>query len=125
MKEKCKIKKINSIDAGIGERIRVKRITIGMSQQTLGDNIGDYIERDGLSFQQIQKYERGIDRVSGSTLYAICKILETSPDKIMGWEVVEPLAASRRTLELVKMYSRCNDNSRFAIQQLTSTLAEV
>lgn len=58
----------NPIDAHIGDRIRQRRILLGLSQEKLAVMLG-------LTFQQIQKYERGINRVSGSRLWDLSQIL--------------------------------------------------
>lgn len=57
-----------AIDRGIGERIRARRLEIGMSQEKLADAIG-------VTFQQVQKYEKGVNRVAASTLFAIAQAL--------------------------------------------------
>jgi transcriptional regulator with XRE-family HTH domain len=56
------------IDLHVGARLRLRRMTIGMAQERLADALG-------VSFQQIQKYEKGANRVSASTLYDISKVL--------------------------------------------------
>ena len=66
------------VDIGIGARMRLRRKSLGISQGVLS-------ERVGVSFQQIQKYERGANRVSGSMLVAIAAELDTS----VGWLVGE------------------------------------
>jgi transcriptional regulator with XRE-family HTH domain len=58
-----------AIDGVIGERIRARRLEIGMSQEKLADAIG-------VTFQQIQKYEKGVNRVAASTLFAIAQALD-------------------------------------------------
>lgn len=71
----------NPIDVHVGQRIRLRRTLLGMSQEKLGEAIG-------LTFQQVQKYERGANRVSGSTLVAVARALDTS----VGWLVGEEAA---------------------------------
>jgi transcriptional regulator with XRE-family HTH domain len=58
----------NAIDAHLGERVRMQRMMIHMSQQTLAAGLG-------LTFQQIQKYEKGTNRIGASRLYQISEIL--------------------------------------------------
>ena len=58
----------NDIDRHVGARIRDLRLALGMSQETLGGAIG-------VSFQQVQKYEKGSNRVSASRLWRIGKVL--------------------------------------------------
>lgn len=58
----------NLIDAWVGHRIRMRRTILGLSQTDLADQIG-------VTFQQIQKYERGANRVSGSRIYDLARVL--------------------------------------------------
>ncbi len=57
------------VDSHVGHRLRERRILLGMSQTRLGDSLG-------LSFQQIQKYERGIDRISVGRLVHMAHVLD-------------------------------------------------
>ena len=61
-------KKPNPIDIHVGSRIRLRRNMLGMSQEKLGENLG-------ITFQQIQKYVKGTNRVGASRLQAIASIL--------------------------------------------------
>lgn len=61
-------KKPNPIDIHVGSRIRLRRNMLGFSQEKLGENLG-------ITFQQIQKYEKGTNRVGASRLQAISSIL--------------------------------------------------
>jgi transcriptional regulator with XRE-family HTH domain len=62
-------KPLNSIDKHVGSRVRTRRMMLGMSQATLGDALG-------ITFQQVQKYEKGTNRVSASRLQHISHILQ-------------------------------------------------
>jgi transcriptional regulator with XRE-family HTH domain len=57
------------IDVHVGSRIRLRRTLLGMSQEKLGDALG-------LTFQQVQKYERGVNRVGASRLFDISRVLD-------------------------------------------------
>ena len=59
------------VDLHVGARIRMRRKLLGVSQERLADDLG-------LTFQQVQKYERGANRVSASKLYEIARSLKTS-----------------------------------------------
>ena len=61
----------NKIDEFIGIRMRERRQALGISQTNLGKTLG-------VSFQQIQKYEMGVNRVSAARLFEICKALNVS-----------------------------------------------
>lgn len=58
----------NPVDVHVGNRIRMRRMLVGMSQEKLG-------ERLGLTFQQVQKYEKGTNRVSASRLFHVAQVL--------------------------------------------------
>ena len=62
----------NEIDAHVGSRLRLRRLLLGISQEKLGGALG-------LTFQQIQKYERGVNRVSASRLALIAAALQAHP----------------------------------------------
>jgi transcriptional regulator with XRE-family HTH domain len=66
------------VDLAIGARVRMRRKSLGLSQGALAARIG-------VTFQQVQKYERGANRVSGSMLVAVAQALDTS----VGWLVGE------------------------------------
>lgn len=67
------IKKIpNPIDQHVGSRVRMRRVLLGMSQEKLGDSLG-------LTFQQVQKYEKGTNRIGASRLQEISKTLNVPP----------------------------------------------
>jgi transcriptional regulator with XRE-family HTH domain len=107
------------VDVHVGRRLRLKRTFLGMSQETVGKQIG-------VTFQQIQKYERGINRMGASRLYDFSKALgvpisyffdgfgdyalEDSPMLV----AAEPSVAAyeheavnnRETLEVMRAYSR-------------------
>ena len=59
----------NPVDRYVGSRVRMRRIMLGMSQEKLGEALG-------LTFQQIQKYEKGTNRVGASRLQQISEILQ-------------------------------------------------
>ena len=105
------------VDAHVGGRLRERRILLGLSQTRLGESLG-------LSFQQIQKYERGIDRISVGRLVHLAHVLEVpityffdelseSGDtagllagigKASTGETAEDPMSKRETLELVRAY---------------------
>src|SRR5512147_2967524 len=57
------------IDVHVGSRIRLRRTLLGMSQEKLGEALG-------LTFQQIQKYERGVNRIGASRLFDLARVLD-------------------------------------------------
>jgi transcriptional regulator with XRE-family HTH domain len=129
----------NPIDVHVGQRTRQRRNLMGMSQSVLGDAIG-------LTFQQIQKYERGANRVSSSRLFDLGRVLDVpvayffqemsadlekkSPSNLMGVKAVaeefeaDPLA-KRETLELVRAYYKIPDPAtRRRLADLVKTIAK-
>lgn len=120
------------IDAHVGARIRLRRTLMGMSQERLGEALG-------LTFQQVQKYERGVNRVGASRLFDLSRVLDV-PISFFFDDMPEPLAGlhggsynssraaggfaesqdgfgtdemlnRRETLELVRAYYRINEPS--------------
>ena len=67
------------IDVQVGSRIRIRRNSLKMSQAVLADHLG-------LTFQQVQKYERGANRVSASMLVKVARKLETTVSVLVGDE---------------------------------------
>jgi transcriptional regulator with XRE-family HTH domain len=63
------VKAPNPVDKYVGSRIRMRRIMLGMSQEKLGEALG-------LTFQQVQKYEKGTNRVGASRIQQISEILQ-------------------------------------------------
>jgi transcriptional regulator with XRE-family HTH domain len=99
----------SDVDRLVGDRIRRRRILMGLTQDQLGESLG-------ISYQQIQKYETGANRVSAGRLYLIATRLEVSP----GWffdpvksdassEDFEELGSSRLLMEFVRSFARIND----------------
>ena len=117
------------IDVHVGSRIRLRRTLMGMSQERLGEALG-------LTFQQVQKYERGVNRVGASRLFDLSRVLDV-PISFFFDDMPDALAAQpgagrrrgipgmsetqegfgddtlsrRETLELVRAYYRITDAS--------------
>jgi transcriptional regulator with XRE-family HTH domain len=70
-------KKPNPIDIHVGSRIRLRRNMLGMSQEKLGESLG-------ITFQQIQKYEKGANRLSGSRLVQAAEAVGVTPAYFFG-----------------------------------------
>ena len=127
-------------DAHVGKRVRLRRTLLGMSQEKLGKELG-------LTFQQVQKNERGTNRIGASRLYELSNILDVPvsyffddmppdvagdhPERPAGITEVQSAAyeadtlARRETLELVRAYYRIkNDKVRKRIFELAKALAK-
>lgn len=109
----------NPTDVYVGGRVRLRRTLLGMSQEKLGEAIG-------LTFQQVQKYERGANRVGASRLYDLSRVLDVpiafffddmpAASAERGRGLAEPEAIyetdpmlKRETLELVRAYYKIVD----------------
>ncbi|MFO1012893.1 MAG: helix-turn-helix transcriptional regulator [Caulobacteraceae bacterium] len=97
------------IDVMIGLRVRVRRKALSMSQTELGNRIG-------VTFQQVQKYERGVNRIAGSTLVRVAQALETTVSALLGEAETGALDADAwgdlaepQALELVRAFSEITD----------------
>lgn len=69
-------RRVGEKDKAIGERIRTQRMAIGVSQEELGSRLG-------VSFQQVQKYEKGANRISAVRLSEVADALETNAVTIL------------------------------------------
>ena len=119
-----KDERLSNVDIHVGKRIRLRRTLMGLTQERLGEALG-------LTFQQVQKYERGANRVSASRLLDLSRILEVPinffyddlpseagglvnrygfAESSLDYGASDPLA-SRETLELVRAYLRITDPS--------------
>lgn len=114
------------IDTIVGERIRRRRILTGQTQDQLGDALG-------VSYQQIQKYETGSNRVSAGRLYLLAEKLDVSPawffdglGKTNGEAVEDELmSSSRLAIDCVRNLARIKDEKvRGAIATMIRTLAD-
>ena len=97
----------NVVDIHVGGRVRMRRKMLGISQETLAEALK-------LTFQQVQKYERGANRVSASMLTRIARTLgvpvsemfgEASPANASAVDEVAALLAEPGALELLKAYA--------------------
>jgi transcriptional regulator with XRE-family HTH domain len=125
------------IDVHVGARLRLRRTLLGMTQTSLGDAIG-------LTFQQVQKYERGANRIGASRLFHLSQILDVSIEYFFGDMPADVAAkspaqwrgrakkppsyepdpmAKRETLELVRAYYKITDPQiRKRLRELTKAL---
>ena len=84
-------KQANPIDVQVGNRVRIRRMLIGMSQERLGDLLG-------LTFQQVQKYEKGVNRIGAGRLFEMARILSVPVDFFYeGVNSAPPRRAKART----------------------------
>ena len=115
----------NQIDTYVGSRVRMRRLMLGMSQERLADQIG-------VTFQQVQKYEKGTNRVAVGRLKRIVKILEApiqyffdeSDDTQADGAAILESVNSARPLRLVRAYSRIQSKTlQESLLELTEKIA--
>ncbi len=123
-------------DIHVGKRLRLRRTILGLSQEAIGNAIG-------VTFQQVQKYERGVNRMGSSRLYDFSKILsvpvsyffeemEKTPAHTSQAGVAEDAPAfehekmsSRETLEMMRAYYRITDpHVRKRVFELIKSIAD-
>jgi transcriptional regulator with XRE-family HTH domain len=129
-------RRASAIDVHVGGRVRLRRMLLGMSQEKLGEHLG-------LTFQQIQKYEKGINRIGASRLFDLAQVLgvpvqffyDEAPvaggDTVVAGFAERPsdtyvvdFLASRDGLELNKAFVRITDaRVRRSIVDLVRALA--
>ena len=127
----------NSIDEHVGVQLRQRRALLGLSQEKLADQVG-------ITFQQIQKYENGANRVSASRLYEFSKVLEipvtfffesygSNENKSLGFaegdqagfEGPDDVLKRKETIELIRVYySIENPKLRKDLFKLVKSMAE-
>ncbi|MBX9926445.1 MAG: helix-turn-helix transcriptional regulator [Hyphomicrobiaceae bacterium] len=132
-------RRANMIDTHVGQRLRLRRMLLGMSQEKLGEQLG-------LTFQQVQKYEKGVNRVGASRLFDLAHVLgvpvqyfydELDPETVESNGLARGFAerstdtyvvdflGTREGLELNKAFTRVTDAKvRRAIIDLVRTLAD-
>lgn len=66
--EERNARRANTVDSHVGARVRLRRMLLGMSQEKLGESLG-------LTFQQVQKYEKGVNRIGASRLFDLAHVL--------------------------------------------------
>ena len=124
------------VDVHVGKRVRHRRWMVGMTQQQLGEAVG-------IKFQQIQKYETGMNRVSASRLWDIAKAMEvdvqfffegieegvtdSAPEdaKTESSKMQGDLLADKEALELVRSYYSIPENQRRRLFDLARALTDV
>ncbi len=114
------------VDVTVGTRIRLTRKMRNISQQALAEAIG-------VSFQQVQKYERGANRVSASMLVRIADTLEVDISDLFGRanargaidDQLADLLATTGALDMLSAYASLTSDSRTALVGLMRTLQKV
>ena len=134
--EERNARRANPMDAHVGGRLRLRRTMLGMSQEKLGELLG-------LTFQQVQKYEKGVNRVGASRLFELSRVLQVPIQFFFdeapvaddapatgfadGGETgyVAETITSREGLELNKAFARISDpRVRRSIVDLVKSLAD-
>lgn len=117
------------VDVHVGKRVRHRRWMVGMTQQQLA-------ERVGIKFQQIQKYETGMNRVSASRLWDIADALEvpvsfffegldqTQTPEAANESAPADILSDKEALELVRSYYAMPENQRRRLFELARVLSD-
>jgi transcriptional regulator with XRE-family HTH domain len=113
------------VDAHVGKRIRHRRWMVGMTQQQLADKVG-------IKFQQIQKYETGMNRVSASRLWDVADALGVSisfffeglGDGQAAQQAQGDMMADKEALELVRSYYAIPEAQRRRLFDLARVLSD-
>lgn len=109
-------------DVHIGRRLRERRVSLGMSQSELAEKLG-------VSFQQVQKYESGANRISGSRLWDICSVVDVPVgyffEGLEGAPGDDGKPLDRQSLELARAVGSIEDeNLRSQIVRLVKAFAK-
>jgi transcriptional regulator with XRE-family HTH domain len=106
------------IDVAVGSRVRMRRKELKVSQGSLGDALG-------VSFQQIQKYERGTNRISASMLVRIADTLNTSVAALFSERYQTDTSLPSDAIELLEVFTSIQSNrDRRAVIGLAKALAQ-
>lgn len=111
------------VDVFVGQAIKDHRLRAGWNQQTLGKAIG-------VTFQQIQKYEKGANRISASMLFHMAEVLHFDPGEVFpvlgtrSTRTASPALASKGSHQLIDRYERMSPERRRLLLQLADTLTE-
>ncbi len=108
---------MNDVDIAVGNRIRMYRKAIGMSQTALADGIG-------VKFQQVQKYENGSNRVAASRLWAISEVLAIPIVALFEDFLTVPADTSEDT-KFLELFHRLPAEQRPEVMDLLRNLANV
>lgn len=127
-------KQANPIDGQVGNRVRLRRMLVGMSQERLGEHLG-------LTLQQVQKYEKGVNRIGAGRLFQVAQILgvpisyfyegviEQSAESMRKGDATTPpvmeFLSSGEGLQLTLAFMRIKDSKvRKRVIDLVKSLAE-
>jgi transcriptional regulator with XRE-family HTH domain len=111
-------KSASEIDWQIGTRIRQARITKGITQNDLAKMLN-------ISFQQIQKYEKGTNRVNPRSLVTIAKALEVDPNYLVGWSKsvdMRQVELHSATLKTAVLLDRLSTDARSLLMMLANAM---
>jgi transcriptional regulator with XRE-family HTH domain len=117
------------VDVHVGKRVRHRRWMVGMTQQQLAEKVG-------IKFQQIQKYETGMNRISASRLWDISEALEVpvgfffeglgeASEVPSDAEAPADILADKEALELVRSYYAIPETQRKRLFELARVLSDV
>ncbi|MDR0484920.1 MAG: helix-turn-helix domain-containing protein [Alphaproteobacteria bacterium] len=115
------------IDVFAGEQLKKRRKELGISQKALAEQLG-------VTFQQVQKYEKGLNRIGASRLFDICRVLKTKPSyffKVLNYDssdilnnltIAENNGLSTEIVSLIKMFEAIDENQKQIILDLLKSM---
>ncbi len=115
------------VDVHVGQRVRQRRWMLGMTQQQLAESVG-------IKFQQIQKYETGMNRISASRLWDIAEALDVAVsfffeglhgEEAVNGDATPDLTVDREAMELVRSYYSIPEVQRRRLFELARSLSDV
>jgi transcriptional regulator with XRE-family HTH domain len=108
------------VDKSIGARIRARRLALGLSQEALASEIG-------ITFQQVQKYEKGLNRVAAATLVDIARALDAPVSLLLPTTETSPATSvieQPGVAELIPLLKPLNPQGRHVLSLLARALAK-
>ena len=118
---------MNEVDVFVGRKIRARRIELGKTQADLADGIG-------VKFQQVQKYETGLNRVSASRLWVIAEVLGVPIGYFFEGAAAKPVNGTRdasdegfaseiRSLRLMRNFKKLPEPQQSAVLEIVKSMA--
>ena len=117
----------NEVDVHVGQMIRHLRAVHMITQEQLA-------ERLGVTFQQIQKYEKGTNRVSASRIHGICEVFNVTPNDLFAGLAISgredqpadpALLQDRRSVEVIRRFNELPDKAKNSVSQLIFSMRNI
>jgi transcriptional regulator with XRE-family HTH domain len=118
-KKRPNIRSAGNSDLAIGGRLRAMRLDRGLSQEALGLQLG-------VSFQQVQKYEKGVNRLSVGRMMQIARLFKCSPDELTGGVGAqdEGFLLDAQSYKLARTFARLPPDLKLKLRSLIDSIIE-